>query len=132
MRPVTFDAARGRGSPGLPAGSGECLRLGELVKAVLERALEAEMTAHLGYEKSVSSETVSRITGAALEEVKARQNRPLTIPNPAKRLSGPAPPKLPAAFDPRAAPDCRPVTFLAPDPGAPRRVGLSMPRCAPG
>jgi hypothetical protein len=32
--------------------TGEGSVLGELVKAVLERALEAELTAHLGYEKS--------------------------------------------------------------------------------
>jgi transposase-like protein len=32
--------------------TGEGSMLGELVKAVLERALEAELTAHLGYEKS--------------------------------------------------------------------------------
>jgi Transposase, Mutator family len=32
--------------------TGEGSMLGELVRAVLERALEAEMTAHLGYEKS--------------------------------------------------------------------------------
>ena len=32
--------------------AGEGSMLGELVKAVLERALEAELTAHLGYEKS--------------------------------------------------------------------------------
>ena len=32
--------------------TGEGSMLGELVKAVLERALEAEITAHLGYEKS--------------------------------------------------------------------------------
>ncbi len=31
--------------------TGEGSMLGELVKAVLERALEAELTAHLGYEK---------------------------------------------------------------------------------
>src|SRR5689334_5037471 len=32
--------------------TGEGSMLGELVKAVLERALEAELTAHLGYEKN--------------------------------------------------------------------------------
>src|ERR1700688_4236062 len=32
--------------------TGEGSMLGELVRAVLERALEAEMAAHLGYEKS--------------------------------------------------------------------------------
>src|ERR1700761_8135301 len=32
--------------------TGEGSLLGELVKVVLERALEAELTAHLGYEKS--------------------------------------------------------------------------------
>src|SRR5579864_5049482 len=32
--------------------TGEGSMLGELVKAVLERALEAELTAHLGYERN--------------------------------------------------------------------------------
>jgi hypothetical protein len=43
---------RSRDSAGGLRLTGEGSMLGELVRAVLERALEAELTAHLGYEKS--------------------------------------------------------------------------------
>lgn len=43
--------ARSRDEAGGLRLTGEGSMLGELVKAVLERALEAELTAHLGYDK---------------------------------------------------------------------------------
>ena len=45
-------AERSRDEAGGLRLTGEGSMLGELVRAVLERALEAELTAHLGYEKS--------------------------------------------------------------------------------
>src|ERR1700722_8390806 len=42
---------RSRDQAGGPRLTGEGSMLGELVRAVLERALESELTAHLGYEK---------------------------------------------------------------------------------
>jgi putative transposase len=44
--------ARSRDEAGGLRLTGEGSMLGELVKAVLERALEAELTAHLGYERN--------------------------------------------------------------------------------
>ena len=44
-------ADRSRDESGRLRLTGEGSMLGELVKAVLERALEAELTAHLGYER---------------------------------------------------------------------------------
>src|SRR3984957_20983328 len=44
--------ARSRDQAGGLRLTGEGSMLGELIKAVLERALEAELTAHLGYERN--------------------------------------------------------------------------------
>lgn len=46
--------ARSRDEAGGLRLTGEGSMLGELVKAVLERALEAELTAHLGYTRHAS------------------------------------------------------------------------------
>src|SRR5690606_37731963 len=46
--------ARSRDEAGGLRLTGEGSMLGDLVKAVLERALEAELTAHLGYDKHAS------------------------------------------------------------------------------
>jgi putative transposase len=73
--------------------------LPEMIKAVLERALQSELTGHLGYEKGdpagrgspnsrngttpktlgteLSHESISKITDAVLEEVREWQGRPL-------------------------------------------------------
>ncbi|MCP2335208.1 transposase-like protein [Actinomadura rupiterrae] len=45
--------ARSRDQDGGLRLTGEGSMLGDLVKAVLERALEAELTAHLGYDRHV-------------------------------------------------------------------------------
>jgi putative transposase len=56
--------------------AGENGSLKQLTKAVLERALQAELTGHLGYEKHDPA-LISSVTGAVQEEVQAWQHRPL-------------------------------------------------------
>src|SRR5690349_6860706 len=69
---------------------GEDGLLTQLKRALVERALEAEMTHHLGYEKGapegrngqnyrteVSAELVSAVTAEVVDEVRAWQTRPL-------------------------------------------------------
>ncbi len=85
--------------------TGEGSMLGELVKAVLERALEAEMTAHLGYERSERGGSAARgnaRNGAAFKTVqtgvgpvplqvprdRAGTFEPVLVPKRAGRVSG--------------------------------------------
>ena len=95
---------RSRDSAGGLRLTGEGSMLGELVKAVLERALEAELTAHLGYEKSgrggagggnarngTASKTVQTGVGPVPLQVprdRAGTFEPLLVPKRAGRVAG--------------------------------------------
>ena len=85
--------------------TGEGSMLGELVKAVLERALEAEMTAHLGYgrsERGASAGTGNARNGSSFKTVqtgvgpvplqvprdRAATFEPVLVPKRAGRVSG--------------------------------------------
>jgi putative transposase len=84
--------------------TGEGSMLGELVKAVLERALEAELTAHLGYERhdpaghhtgnsrngTISKKVQTGIGPVGLEVPRDRAGsfEPLLIPKRSGRVSG--------------------------------------------
>src|SRR6266581_8267455 len=86
--------------------TGEGSMLGELVKAVLERALEAELTAHLGYEKNERAgrgggpvnyrngaigktvQTGVGPVGLAVPRDRAGTFEPLLVPKRAGRVAG--------------------------------------------
>ena len=84
--------------------TGEGSMLGELVKAVLERALEAELTAHLGYDRhhpagrgsgnsrngAISKQVQTGIgpVGLAVPRDRAGTFEPLLIPKRSGRVSG--------------------------------------------
>lgn len=66
--------ARSRDEAGGLRLTGEGSMLGDLVKAVLERALEAELTAHLGYTRHVQG--AGAAAGTPVTERSARRCRP--------------------------------------------------------
>src|SRR5579859_2441887 len=84
--------------------TGEGSMLGELVKAVLERALEAELTAHLGYERhdraghgtgnsrngAISKQVQTSVgpVGLAVPRDRAGTFEPLLVPKRAGRVAG--------------------------------------------
>jgi putative transposase len=84
--------------------TGEGSMLGELVKAVLERALEAELTAHLGYERhdpaghgtgnsrngaiGKTVQTGIGPVGLAVPRDRAGSFEPLLVPKRSGRISG--------------------------------------------
>src|ERR1700722_3528003 len=82
--------------------TGEGSMLGELVRAVLERALEAELTAHLGYAKggrgaggnarngSIAKTVQTGVGPVPLQVPRARAGsfEPLLVPKRAGRVSG--------------------------------------------
>jgi transposase-like protein len=82
--------------------TGEGSMLGELVRAVLERALEAELTAHLGYEKSGRGGTGNARNGTIAKTVqtgvgpvplqvprdRAGSFEPVLVPKRAGRVAG--------------------------------------------
>src|ERR1051325_5290592 len=97
--------ARSRDAAGGLRLTGEGSMLGDLVKAVMERALEAELTAHLGYERHVQGagavagnarngkirKTVQ--TGVGPVELTVPRDRagsfePVLVPKRAGRVSG--------------------------------------------
>ncbi|XRQ04425.1 IS256 family transposase [Actinomadura welshii] len=96
--------ARSRDEAGGLRLTGEGSMLGDLVKAVLERALEAELTAHLGYGKHASdgygtgnsrngkiSKTVQTGVGPvrlAVPRDRAGSFEPVLVPKRAGRVSG--------------------------------------------
>jgi transposase-like protein len=96
--------ARSRDEAGGLRLTGEGSMLGDLVKAVLERALEAELTAHLGYDKHAAagygsgnsrngkiSKTVQTGVGPvrlAVPRDRAGTFEPVLVPKRAGRVSG--------------------------------------------
>jgi putative transposase len=84
--------------------AGEGSMLGELVKAVLERALEAELTAHLGYDRrgerpagagNYRNGTIAKTVqtgvgpvGVAVPRDRAGTFEPLLVPKRAGRVAG--------------------------------------------
>jgi transposase-like protein len=97
-------AERSRDEAGGLRLTGEGSMLGELVKAVLERALEAELTAHLGYERNDPAgrgtgnsrngaigktvQTGIGPVGLAVPRDRAGTFEPLLIPKRSGRVSG--------------------------------------------
>ena len=97
-------AERSRDAAGGLRLTGEGSMLGELVRAVLERALEAELTAHLGYERheraghnsgnsrngAISKKVQTGIGPVGLEVPRDRAGtfEPLLIPKRSGRVSG--------------------------------------------
>src|ERR1700691_2500233 len=69
--------------------TGESSMLGELVRAVLERALESELTAHLGYDRHERGGAGNARNGAIAKTVQTGGGPvPLLVPKRAGRIAG--------------------------------------------
>jgi putative transposase len=112
--------------------TGEGSMLGELVKAVLERALEAELTAHLGYERNdragrgggpgnyrngTIAKTVQTGVGPvplAVPRDRAGSFEPLLVPKRAGRVAGGLDDMVISLYaHGMSVRDCRPVIISA-------------------